>query len=118
MISDRDRNFVGAVGELKKLVSQLDRQKLEKKTAVLGVRWRFNPAGAPQFGGTHKVMVKASKKATYAAVRDRDVNDEELITVFSGVEFLLNYRPLTYQSSDPRDSVPFLARPNGRNIRA
>ena len=51
-------------------------------------------------------MVKAAKKATCAVVRDRDVTDEELITVFAGVESLLNSRLLTYQSSDPRDSVP------------
>ena len=106
VISDRGTNFVGAVGELKKLVSQLDRQKLESKTAELGVTWRFNPPGAPHFGGAHEVLVKAAKKATYAVVRDRDVTDEELITVFAGVESLLNSRPLTYQSSDPRDSVP------------
>ena len=50
--------------------------------------------------------MKAAKKATYGVLRDRDVTDEELITVFAGVESLLNSRPLTYQSSDPRDSVP------------
>ena len=31
---------------------------------------------------------------------------EELITVFTGLECLLNSRPLTYKSSDPRDDVP------------
>ena len=51
-------------------------------------------------------MVKAAKKATYPVLRDRDVTDKELITVFPGVESLLNFRPLTYQSSDPRGSVP------------
>ena len=51
-------------------------------------------------------MVKAAKKAIYVVVGERDVNDEELITVFAGVESLLNSRPLTYQSSDPRDDVP------------
>ena len=56
VISDRGTNFVGAVGELKKLVSQLDRQKLESKTAELGVTWRFNPPGAPHFGGAHEVL--------------------------------------------------------------
>ena len=34
------------------------------------------------------------------------MTNEELITVFAGVESLLNSRPLTYQSSDPRDNVP------------
>ena len=52
------------------------------------------------------MLVKAAKKAIYAVVGDRDVTDEELITVSTGVESLLNSRPLTYQSSDPRDDVP------------
>ena len=51
-------------------------------------------------------MVKAAKKATYTVLRDRDVTDQELITVFAVVESLLNFRPLTYQSSEPRGSVP------------
>ena len=106
VISDRGTNFVGPVGELKKLVSQLDRQQLENKTVELGVTWRFNPPAAPHSGGAHEVMVKAAKKAIYAIVGDQDVTDEELITVFAGVESLLNSRPLTYPSSDTRDDVP------------
>ena len=81
VISDRGTNFVGAVGELKKLVSQLDRQQLLNKTVELGVTWRFNSPGAPHFGGFHEVLVKAAKKVIYAVVGDRDVTDEELITV-------------------------------------
>jgi len=51
VISDRGTNFVGAVGELKKLASRLDRQKLESKTAELGVTWRFKtPASCFAFG--------------------------------------------------------------------
>ena len=38
VISVRGMNFVGAVGELKKLASQLDRQKLESKTAKTVIR--------------------------------------------------------------------------------
>ena len=34
------------------------------------------------------------------------MTDEELITVFAGMECKLYSRLLTYQSSDPRDSVP------------
>ncbi|PFX18078.1 EGF-like module-containing mucin-like hormone receptor-like 1 [Stylophora pistillata] len=88
--SDRGTNFLGAEGELKKLVRRLDRKHLQNKTAELGVTCRFNPLAAPHFGGAHEIMVKAAKKATYATVGKRDVNDEELITVFAGVESLLN----------------------------
>ena len=52
------------------------------------------------------MLVKAAKKASYPVVGDRDVTDEELITVSTRVEPLLNSRPLTYQSSDPRDGAP------------
>ncbi|XP_044176724.1 uncharacterized protein LOC122959469 [Acropora millepora] len=88
---DRECNEC-AVSELKKLVSQLDRQQLLNKTAELGVTRRFNPPGVPHFGGGHEVLVKAAKKAIYAVVGDRDVTDEELITVSTWVESLLNSR--------------------------
>ena len=45
VISDRGTNFVGAVGEITKLTSQLDRRHLQCKTAELGLTWRFNPPG-------------------------------------------------------------------------
>ncbi len=114
---------MGAVGELKKLVSQLDRQQHQSKTAELGITWRFNPPAALHFRGVHEIIVKAAKNAIYAVVIDRGVTDEELITVFAGAESLLNSRPLTYPSSDPRDDVPltpnhFFAWPNGWTILA
>ena len=34
-----------------------------------------------------------------------DVNDEELLTAFTGAESLINSRPLTYQSTNP-DDIP------------
>ena len=39
VISDRGTNFVGAVGELKKLVSQLDQRHRQRNLGW----WRFNP---------------------------------------------------------------------------
>lgn len=106
MVSDNGTNFVGAVNELKELVGQLDKNKIQRTTAQKGIQWNFNPPGAPHFGGAHEVMVKAAKKAIYAVLSNSDVTDEELITVVAGAESLLNSRPLTYQSSNPRDNVP------------
>ena len=51
-------------------------------------------------------MVKAAKKAIYAVLSSSDVTDEELITVVTGAESLLNSRPLTYQSANVKDDVP------------
>jgi len=54
----------------KRLLIQLDKKKLESKTAELGETWRFNLQAAPHFGEVHEVMVTAAKKATYAVVQD------------------------------------------------
>ena len=106
VFSDNGTNFVGAVNELKSLVSELDEVKIKGKTSSQSVRWLFNPPTAPHFGGINEIMVKAVKKAIYAAVGNANVTDEELMTVFTGAESLLNSRPLTYQSSDVRDILP------------
>ena len=84
----------------------LDKDKLQRVGGQGNIKWKFNPPAAPHFGGVFEAMVKAAKKAVYAVLGRSDVTDEELITACTGVEGLLNARPLTYQSADPRDDVP------------
>ena len=106
MTSDNGTNFVGAVNELKELINALDKDKIQRDTAVDGIKWNFIPPAAPHFGGAHEIMVKAAKKALYGVLSNAEVRDEELITACTGVEGLLNSRPLTYQTSNPKDNVP------------
>ncbi len=69
------------------------------------VKCHFNPPAAPHFGGAREAM-KSAKRAVYAVLGNGDIRDEELITAFAAVEGLLNSRPLTYQTSDPKDTMP------------
>ena len=91
---------------MKELVSELDQDKIQQGTAHRGVKWNFNPPGAPHFGGIHEAMIKSAKKAIYGVIGNSDVTDEELITAVTGVESVLNSRLLTYQSANPQDIVP------------
>ena len=50
-------------------------------------------------------MIKSSSKAIKAVARNADVNDEALMTIFTGAESLLNSRPLTYQALNPEDET-------------
>ena len=70
------------------------------------IKWRFNPPAAPHFGGVHEALVKTSKRAIYAILKGADINDEELMTAFSGAEEILNSRPITYQTSNSADDLP------------
>ena len=103
--SDNGTNFVGAVKEIRDLVNQLDSDRIQQKTTHMfnKVTWHFNPPAAPHFGGVHEAMIKSAKHSIYAVLGNSDIRDEELITAFTAAEGLLNSRPLTYQSSDPKD---------------
>ena len=63
---------------------------------MFGVKCTFKSPAASHFGGAHEViihevMVRAAKKVIHLVL---ETTDEELLTVFTGAESLLNSRPL------------------------
>ena len=105
MLSDNGTNFVAAEKEIRALVAQLDQKQIERATANKGITWYWNPPVAPHFGGVFESMIKSAKRAIAAVLPNADANDEELQTIFTGVESLLNSRPLTTISDDPNDEL-------------
>ena len=103
MVSKNGSNFVAADREIRELVAELDQEQIRRTTANKGVEWYWNPPAAPHFGGVFESMIKAAKRAISAILQDADVTDDELQTCFTGVESLLNSRPLTTISDDPND---------------
>lgn len=103
VLSDNGSNFVGTKKEIKELVGELDHDQVQHMTSNQGVNWYWNPPSAPHFGGVFEAMIKSSKRAIYAILKDTDITDEELQTTFIGVESLMNSRPLTALSDDPND---------------
>jgi len=104
--SDNGSNFVGADRELKELVAKLSKDKIIQDTGSKGIEWEFNPPLTPHFGGAHEIMIKAAKRAINCILNNADINDEELHSAITGAEFLVNSRPLTYQSSNSSDLTP------------
>ena len=49
--SDNGTNFVGAANELKSFMNEWDKAKIESDLAQKKFVWKFNPPGAPHFGG-------------------------------------------------------------------
>ena len=101
-----EKILVGANKELHDLAKQMIKDsKLNESLINQGVKWTFDPPYAPHFGGVFETMIKAAKNIL-AILSNADVNDEELMTVFTEVESLINSRLLMYQSVNPEDDTP------------
>ena len=63
--SDHGTNFVGAAGEIKKLIKFLESQKARGEIStfcsVQNIQWKFIPQHAPHFGGLWEAAVKSFK---------------------------------------------------------
>ena len=107
IISDNSKNFVGAKRELCEMIAETARNsKFKSAITDKGIKWTFNPPYAPHFGGVFETMIKAAKRAIAVILGNADITDEELMTAFTGAEALINSRPLTYQSANPKDDIP------------
>ncbi|CAM1295397.1 Uncharacterised protein r2_g452 [Pycnogonum litorale] len=99
IVSDNATNFRGGNGEL----LALDQLQVLNKLSSDRIRWRFNPPLGSHHGGIFEALIKSAKKSLSAILGHAGVTDEELLTAIVEVEGLLNSRPLTYCSSDPKD---------------
>ena len=53
-------------------------------------------------------MIKSAKGAKRAVLGNADDNDKEIMTAFIGSEDLLNWRSITYQTTNPEDDLPLM----------
>ncbi|XP_075248316.1 uncharacterized protein LOC142341283 [Convolutriloba macropyga] len=57
--SDNGTNFVRAAKELKEFMDEWDGAKIESDLAQKKIIWKFNPPGAPHFGGIRERLVQS-----------------------------------------------------------
>ena len=61
-----------------------------------GINWKFNVPETPQSGGFFERMVRSTKRCLRKTLRNAKLNFEELMTILTEIEGVLNLRPLTY----------------------
>ncbi len=102
--SDNGTNFVGAreeIRELQKLTESEETRKALLSFAQLhSITWHSIPPRAPHFGGLWEAAVKSMKTLLRKNLQPHALRYEELLTLLTDVEAILNSRPLAPLHAD------------------
>ncbi|XP_018407447.1 PREDICTED: uncharacterized protein LOC108783389 [Cyphomyrmex costatus] len=105
LTSDCGTTLKGADSELQRLFSQAKQEfsKLAVLLANSGTQWEFNPPSAPHFGGKWEAGIKSMKHHLIRVVGNTTFTYEEMSTLLTQIEAVLNSRPLYPLTEDPDD---------------
>jgi len=100
--SDNGINFVGAENHLK----TLDWVLIAREFSVRMILWKHIPPSAAWWGEWWERLVQMVKKLLKKVIGTASLKYEELVAILCDAEALINSKPLTYLSEDPRDLLP------------
>lgn len=96
IISDNGTNFVATAKFLNSLHVHVDVSHYLETNKIV---WTFNTPRAPWQGGLFERLIKVVKDCLYKALFKREINHDELVTILTETESIINNRPLTYVSN-------------------
>ncbi|GFS59684.1 integrase catalytic domain-containing protein [Trichonephila inaurata madagascariensis] len=104
--SDNARTFKAAERELAYFANILKDSEFQNFVADKGIHWKFIVERAPWWGGFYERLVKTIKDPLRKILGRALLTFEELSTILSEVEVIVNHRPLTYVKNDPGEPEP------------
>ena len=104
--SDNGTNFKGADKELGEAITGWNQKKISTHLHQRHIQWMYNPPGTSHMGGVWERLIKSPRQILRALLHEQTVSDETLLTMMTEVEKILNDRPLTAISNDPKDLNP------------
>ena len=78
----------------------MDNEEVQRYLSGVGIQWTFNLARAPWWGGVFKRMIRMTKRCLKKIVGRARFTLDELTTLITEVEGVINSRPISYVSSD------------------
>ncbi|XP_002741926.1 uncharacterized protein LOC100373242 [Saccoglossus kowalevskii] len=103
LISDNATTFISAAHELRRLMNDPEVQALLAHHRTM---WKFIPKRAPWVGGFYERMIGITKSTLKKVLGKACVTFDELQTILTEVESVINDRPLTHIASHADDLVP------------
>ncbi|GFX47797.1 integrase catalytic domain-containing protein [Trichonephila clavipes] len=104
--SDNARTFKAAERELAYFANILKDSEFHNFVADKGIHWKFIVERAPWWGGFYERLVKTIKNPLRKILGRALLTFEELSTILSEVEVIVNHRPLIYVENDPGEPEP------------
>ena len=103
VFSDNGTNLVKGDKELRKSLQEWNKSKIERHMIQREIEWRFNPPSASHMGGVWERMIHSTRTILKALAREQLLTDEQLQMLMAKGERIMNDRPITPVSSDPKD---------------
>ena len=83
--------------------AQFKSEETQTFAASKTVKWRFNVAAAPWWGGLFERMVRSTKRCLKKVITNSRLTYEEVLTLLVEIEVVINNRPLTFVYDQPSD---------------
>ena len=109
LYSDNATNFKGTNNEIKRCMEGWNHKKLKEDLlkgstqSKIGPEWHFNAPASPHMGGSWERLIGLTKKILVKLITERVPREYTLLTALAEVENILNSRPLSSTSPDPKD---------------
>ena len=106
MRSDNGGNFVRGEKELRDAVNSWNQSQIHDYLLQRNIKWTFNPPAGSHHGGVWERCIRTVRKVLRALTKEQVLDDEGITTLMCEVEAIVNGRPITKVSDDPRDLEP------------